>query len=63
MLKTAIEHTGAKLDGWLAAGAIGVGSLAPNSWLNAYGSNLMIAGGLVLLTVRIAIAIKQFLKE
>lgn len=63
MLKTAISHTGAKLDGFIGAGFVAAGTMAPEAWLEAHGSALMIGGGLLLLMIRIAIAIKQFFRE
>ena len=63
MLRAAMSSTGAKLDSWLGAGFVATGTMAPDSFLQAYGSALMIAGGLILIAIRIAIAIKTLLKE
>ena len=61
-IKTMMNETGAKLDTWIGAGMVTTGTMAPDSFLTSYGSNLMIAGGLLLLAIRIAIGLKSLFK-
>jgi len=63
-LKTSVsEQTGAKLDAFIAAGVMGTMGLASEAWLNSHSGSLLKLGALILIAARIAIAIKQFLKE
>jgi len=54
------EHIGHKIDATLIAGAV----TAPAwlDWLHLYGGAVMVAGGLVLLGLRIMIAWKEYRK-